>query len=73
MIEVVLNQENYTKFVAEAKKRMYVKGWDIKDLATQIKRPVGSVRKFFSRKSKPSRFIAAEIAEVLDMKVRDWK
>lgn len=73
MIEVVLSRKEYVKFTAEAKKRMYIKGWDMSDLAEHVNRPVNSVRIFFSQKRKPSRFLAAEIAKALEMELKDWK
>lgn len=71
MIEIVFeSKKEYIAFTAEAKKLMHIKGWDMKDLAKQIGRPVGSVRKFFSLKDRSSRFLAAEIANALDMEYR---
>lgn len=73
MIEIVLNQRSHIKFIAEAKKRMKVKGWSMNDLAEKLGKPVASIYDFFSSKKKPSRFLAAEIADVLEMKPKDWK
>ncbi len=73
MIEIVLSRKEYIKFTAEARKRMDIRGWKIEHLAEHIGRPVNSVYNFFSRKGKPSRFLAAEIAKELDMKSMDWR
>lgn len=73
MIEVVLSETEYSRFTAEAKKRMRMRRWKNHDLARKIGRPVGSVNGFFSEKAKPSRFLAAEIASALDMTSKDWK
>jgi hypothetical protein len=73
VIEVVLSGKEYVRFTAEAKKRMHINGLDMNELAKQIDRPAGSVRNFFSDKGTPSRFIAAEIAQILEMEIKDWK
>lgn len=73
MYELILKGEQRIKFKAEAKKRLEVKGWDMKVLASEIGRPVNTVYKFFSNSSKSNRFVAAEIAKVLDMKPKDWR
>lgn len=73
MIEIVLSKSEYIKFTAEARKRMRIRGWKMNALAKAINRPTSSVRNFFSRKGKPSRYLAAEIAKVLDMEFRDWR
>ena len=73
MIEVVLSETEYSRFTAEAKKRMRMRRWKNFDLAQKIGRPVGSVSRFFSEKESPSRFLAAEIAVALDMTPKDWK
>lgn len=73
MIEIVLSKKEYIKFTAEARKRMRIKGWNIEHLAEHIGRPINSVYDFFSRKKRTSRFLAAEIAEALDMESKDWR
>lgn len=73
MIEIVLTREEYVNFTAEAKKRMRIKGWSAKVLAKKIGRPVESVYMFFSPNNKPSRFLAAEIANALEMEQKDWQ
>ena len=73
MIEIVLSKKEHILFVAEARKRMRIKGLSTDDLAKQINRPVSSVYNFFSKNRKPSRYLAAEIAKALDMNKRYWK
>lgn len=72
MIEIVLSDKEWVKFTAEAKKRMRMKGWSNKKLAESIGKNENSVSRFFA-KNCSSRFMAAEIANVLGMKRKDWK
>ena len=73
MIEIVLTKNEYIKFTAEARKRMKERGWNIAHLAKAINRPQQSVYNFFSRENVSSRYIAAEIADALDMNLQDLK
>ena len=67
MIELTLNHEQWLKFTAEAKKKMGLKGWSLIDLSIRTGRPIGSIRNFFTKGNSHSRFLAAEIANVLGM------
>lgn len=73
MIEIVLDEKQHKKFTAEALKRMRMKGWDMQDLAEHIGKSVGSVRNFFSDNDNHSRFLAAEIADALGMRLKEKK
>ena len=73
MVEIVLSKKEYIKFIAEAKKRMNERGWNIAHLAKAISRPQQSVYNFFSMGNVSSRYIAAEIADALDMDLQDLK
>ena len=74
MYELKLSPSEKTKFVTEAKNRLYFRDMTIKALAAKIGRPVNSVYGFFnSNKKKPNRFLAAEIANELGMKPTDWR
>lgn len=69
MIEISLDDEKYIRFIAEAKKQMSVRGIGIRALARKINRPYSTVYSFFSKSGNHSRFIAAEIAKVLEIKL----
>lgn len=74
MYELRLRPAEKQKFVNVARHRLASKGMTLKDLADEIGRPVNSVYGFFnSYKTKPNRFIAAEIANTLDMTQADWR
>lgn len=67
MLEIVLSPSEWVDFTAEAKKIMRLNGMTNKDVAQLIGRKENAVSKFFT-KNYSSRFIAAEIASVLNMK-----
>lgn len=68
MLEIVLSPIEWVDFTAEAKKIMRLQGYTNKDVAELIGRKENAVSKFFT-KNYSSRFMAAEIANVLNM---DW-
>lgn len=68
MVELNLSPDEWIKFVALAKKTMTERNMTVNDLADAIGRPHGSVRNFFAANSRHSRFLAAEIAESLDIR-----
>lgn len=68
MVELNLSSEEWVKFVALAKKTMTERNMTVNDLADAIGRPHGSVRNFFATNSRHSRFLAAEIAECLEIR-----
>ena len=72
MYELNLAGQARDDFKALAKKKMRAKGWTMKILAAEIHRTPGSVYSFFAHNSKPQRFIAAEIATVLEIKRSDF-
>ena len=65
MIELKLSNKEWVQFTAEAKKIMRLKGLTNKDVAALIGRSENAVSRFFT-KNYSSRFIAAEIASVLE-------
>jgi hypothetical protein len=74
MYELRLSPSEKEKFVNVARYRLYNRNMTLKDLAAKIDRPVNSVYGFFnSYKKKPNRFLAAEIANALNMKQSDWR
>lgn len=74
MYELRLVASSKQKFVDVARHRLADRNMTLKDLADEIGRPVNSVYGFFnSYKKKPNRFIAAEIANALNMKQEDWR
>lgn len=74
MYELKLSPSAKQKFVNVARHRLSVRKMTLKDLADEIGRPVNSVYGFFNNyKKKPNRFIAAEIANVLNMTQADWR
>ena len=74
MYELRLTASSKQKFVDVARHRLNDRCMTLKDLAEKIGRPVNSVYGFFnSYKKKPNRFIAAEIANALNMKPEDWR
>ncbi len=74
MYELRLQPSEKQKFVNVARYRLSKRGMTLKDLADEIGRPVNSVYGFFNNyKKKPNRFIAAEIANTLDMTQADWR
>lgn len=72
MYELRLNNVTKQKFVASAKNKLSERGMTIRDLAKQIGRPVNSLYCFFSNDKKQNKFVAAEIANALEMKREDW-
>ena len=75
MYELRLTRQQKDRFVNVARNRLVQRKMTLKDLAEQIERPVNSVYGFFnSSKShqKPNKFLAAEIANALEMESRDW-
>ena len=72
MIEIVLSPSEWVTFTAEAKRIMRLKGLTNKDVAALIGRNENAVSKFFT-KNYSNRFIAAEIAQALDIKSNSWK
>ena len=74
MYELRLSKTEKQKFVNVARYRLAHKNMKFTDLATQIGRPVNSVYGFFNNyKKKPNRFLAAEIARVLETEPKDWR
>ena len=74
MYELRLNPREKMAFVNVARYRLADRKMTIKDLAVQIDRPVNTVYGFFnSYQKKPNRFLAAEIARVLEMEPNDWR
>lgn len=73
LYEILLNKSEREKFMLVAKIKMIEKGWSAKDLAEEIDRPVSSVYNFFSNKKRINRFLAAEIADALDMVQSEWR
>ena len=67
MYELRLSPQNRNAFISEAKARMAERGMTVADLAVKINRPVNTVYKFFGCSSIQNRFVAAEIADALDM------
>lgn len=73
MYEIRLTGPARQRFIAVAKERMKEKKMKMGDLAKQLDRPINSVYNFFSNANRPNRFIAAEIAEFLEIKPEDWR
>lgn len=74
MYELRLTKTEKQKFVDVARYRLHKRGMTLKDLADEVGRPVNSVYGFFnSYQKKPNRFLAAEIARVLEMQSKDWR
>ena len=74
MYELHLQPSEKNKFVNVARDRLEKKGMTLKDLAKEIGRPVNSIYGFFNNsKKKPNRFLAAEIANSLNMTQTDWR
>lgn len=73
MYELRLGKQAKVRFVAVAKEKLERRGWTIKRLAAEMHRPSNSVYHFFSHDDKPNRFLAAEIANILNMKESDWR
>ncbi len=71
MIEIILSEKEWVNFTSEAKKLMRIKGISNRDLAKLIGKSESSVNRFFTENE--SRYIAAEIAQVLDIKSNSWK
>lgn len=73
MYEVNLYGKNRERFKAAVKKKMEEQRISYKELAEKINRPVNSIYCFMNDDRRPNRFLAAEIAEALDIKQRDWR
>jgi ribosome-binding protein aMBF1 (putative translation factor) len=73
MYELTLNSAQLERFKQAAKRKMRGKGWTMKILAIEIGRKPSAVYSFFSHSDKPRRFLAAEIATVLEMTHKDWE
>ena len=74
MYELKLTKQNKQKFVDVARHRLSDRQMTIKTLAEKIGRPVNSVYGFFnSYQKKPNRFLAAEIADALNIQSKDWR
>ena len=71
MIEIILSEKEWINFTSEAKKLMRIKGISNRDLAKLIGKSESSVNRFFTENE--SRYIAAEIAQALDIKSNSWK
>lgn len=71
MIEIILSEKEWVNFTSEAKKLMRIKRISNRDLAKLIGKSESSVNRFFTENE--SRYIAAEIAQVLDIKSNSWK
>lgn len=72
MYEIKLTPKSRKRFIATARRRMIARGWNMKDLAKEMDRPVSSVYSFFSNDSRSNRFLAAEIAKALDINPRGF-
>lgn len=68
MYEINLSSKGKKKFVQDAKAIMKEKGITLAELAKQINRPVGSLYCFFGNGKIKNRFLAAEIADALEMR-----
>ena len=72
MYELNLIGDHREKFKAAAKKRMRERGWQMQDLADAVGRPINTLYSFFKKNDEPQRFLAAEIANVLEMERKEW-
>lgn len=72
MYEVKLTPKSRNRFIATVRRRMIARGWNMKDLAREMDRPVSSVYSFFSHDSRGNRFLAAEIAKILEINPRGF-
>ena len=72
--ELRLTKEQKKRFVMVAKSRLKERGMYYSDLANAINYSCGSVKEFLSDKSeKTNRFIAAQIADELEIKAKDYR
>ena len=72
--ELKLTKEQKKRFVVVVKSRLKERGMIYSDLANAINYSCGSVKEFLSDKSeKTNRFIAAQIANELNIKKEDYK
>ena len=73
MYELRLTKNQKQKFVNVVRYRLAHNDMTLKDLAEQIGRPVNTVYNFMSHDNRANRFLAAEIAEKLEMKPEEWR
>jgi len=71
--EIKLTSGERVRFIAEVEKQMTFNGWKKKDLALALKCPEKTVYTFFSNSKVQNRFLAAEIAHLLEIKSEDYK
>lgn len=72
--EIRLSEKEHTKFVNVMFKKLDKKKMNIKDLAAELNVSPKSVYNFIGDKTKkPSKFLAAKIADYLEMKPTDYK
>lgn len=73
MYELKLTPANKKRFLLAVKEELKKRNMSRKDLAEKIGRPLNSVYDFFATNGRSNRYIAAEIADALNIRFQDWR
>ena len=69
--ELKLTKSERVRFIAAVKHEMTLNGWKIKDLADAVGYKPSSIYEFFSNPDVDNKFLAAAIADKLNLK--EWR